>query len=275
VFFAAPCTRLERLVIPSDAESRCLLRDLRGVVFLEFLIAFIPVWSFSLCIFQLALIARANLIVKHSADAAARSAAVVLPDDPAEYGGEPEMSIGRNRLNGSDLVSALGGILSDLRSPSLGTVPTAFSGRALANVGRSRLNTIRLAAHVPLIPLAPLNVGTDPQPSLRKALGGARSLVSGLYYQPFAVAVTFPDATGAMVTGPEVKVRVTYAYQCTVPLARQVLCAPFGQLKSTSEWAQSFLSIAQRFVGGRFRELQHESTALIHSAPYTYKARSS
>ncbi|MBW2509373.1 MAG: hypothetical protein JRE81_12130, partial [Deltaproteobacteria bacterium] len=45
-----------------------LFREVRGAVFLDFLIAFVPLWTFALCAFQLALIARANLMVKHSAD---------------------------------------------------------------------------------------------------------------------------------------------------------------------------------------------------------------
>ena len=262
-------------MISFDASPRGLVGDLRGVVFLEFLVAFVPVWTFALCIFQLALITRANLMVKHSADAAARSAAVVLPDDPAEYGDEPQMSVGRNEVTTDALVTALGGISSAARSSSIRGLAAAFSGRALANVGRSRLNTIRLAAHVPLMPLAPLNVGNDTRPSLRKALGGPRSVATATYYQPFALAVTFPDATGDVVTGPEVTVRVTYAYQCSVPLARRILCSPFDQLASASDWKQAAFTIAQAFVGGRFRELQHESTALVHSALYQYEARGS
>jgi hypothetical protein len=184
------------------------------------------------------------------------------------------MSVGRNRIASDQIVTALDDISSALRSPSTRALGAALSGRALVNVGRSRLNTIRLAAHVPLMPLAPLNVGRDTRPSLRKALGGTRSLASSLYYQPFAVAVTFPDAGGGFVTGPEVTVRVTYAYQCSVPLARHILCTPFEQLESASDWEQAFLTIVQSLVGGRFRELQHESTALVHDAPYQYKARS-
>ena len=45
-----------------------LFADQRGVVFLEFLIAFVPMWTFFLCVVQLALITYANLMVKHSAD---------------------------------------------------------------------------------------------------------------------------------------------------------------------------------------------------------------
>lgn len=255
-------------------RRRCdLVRDHRGVAYLEFLIAFLPLWTFALCIFQLALIAQANLMVRHAADAAARAAAVVLPDDPAEYGDEPEMSVARSRLSNDALVGALDAVSSLVR----GTSPTgaALSGRVLANVGRSRLNTIRLAAHVPLMPLSPLNVGRDARPSLRKALGGTRSVVSAVYYQPFAVAVTFPGTSGDVVVGPEVTVRVTYAQQCNVPLARFILCVPFNQLESTSQWEQSFVAVAQGLVGGRFREIHHDSTALIHDAPYEYEERGS
>ncbi|MGD8825034.1 MAG: hypothetical protein PVI24_08655, partial [Myxococcales bacterium] len=69
--------------------SPALAEDCSGVVFTEFLVAFVPLWIFFLCLVQLAWVARADLIVKHAADSAARSAAVVLPDDPDEYGGEP------------------------------------------------------------------------------------------------------------------------------------------------------------------------------------------
>lgn len=252
-----------------------LMRDLRGVAYLEFLIAFVPIWTFALCIFQLALIVRANLMVRHSADAAARSAIVVLADDPSEYGGEPEMSVARNRISPGSLAGALGAISSLAKSPSATAIASAFARPSLANLGRSRLNAIRLAAHVPLMPLAPLNVGSDARTSLRKALGGPRSVVSAAYYQPFAVAVTFPGTTGDVVAGPEVTVRVTYAHQCSVPLARWILCVPFDQLESSSEWDQSFVAMAQALVGGRFRELRHDSTSLIHDAPYEYEARSS
>jgi len=59
---------------------RAFFADRRGVVFVEFLIAFVPMWTFFLCVVQLALIAHADLIVKHAADSAARSAVVVLPE---------------------------------------------------------------------------------------------------------------------------------------------------------------------------------------------------
>jgi Flp pilus assembly protein TadG len=255
----------------------CLLvEDRRGVVFLEFLIAFVPVWTFFLCVVQLAFITHANLMVKHAADSAARSAVVVLPDDPNEYGGEPKMSVRRNRVAVSDIGRALGRVGSALRnSPNSDAVVSAFSEQALANVGRSRLNTIRLAAHIPLMPLAPLNVGRDSQPSIGKAIGSEQKLASALYYQPFALAVTFPGLQDDVVTGSEITVRVTYAYQCTVPLARRLLCRAFGDLEAKEELEEAFFPLAQKFVGGRFRGLQHQTTLMIHDAPYEYRAQGS
>lgn len=258
------------------SSGRSLLFDESGVVFLELLIAFVPMWTFFLCVLQLAFIAQANLMVKHSADSAARSAVVVLPDDPSEYGGEPEMSVERNPVTASDLEKVLGRIGSAMRDrPSAEAVIRSFSDETLLNLGRSRLNTIRLAAHIPLMPLAPLNVGRDPQPSIGKAIGTERKLLSALYYQPFALAVTFPGLEEGVAAGPEITARVTYAYQCTVPLARRILCHGFADLDSKDELSEAFFPIAQGFVGGRFRGLQHETTLMLHDAPYVYRARGS
>ncbi len=256
-------------------NGEALLTDLRGTVFLEFLIVFVPLWTFFLSLVQLALISHANLVVKHAADAAARSAVVVLPDDPNEYGGEPKMSVERRRVAILDFSRALEGVSSALEDPSMRSVVGAFSERTFANLGRSRLNTIRLAAHIPLMPLAPVNVGHDSHPSIRKSIGGPRKLVSSLYYQPLAVAVTFPGVEGDRVTEPEITVRVTYAYQCAVPIARNLLCRGFGRLGSINDFDRAFFPLAQAFVGGRFKRLRHETTLLIHDAPYEYRPRGS
>lgn len=258
------------------SNSGSLFADKRGVVFLELLIAFVPMWTFFLCILQLAFIGHADLIVKHSADSAARSAAVVLPDDPNEYGGEAKMSVARNTVTSADLGLALGQIGSAAQVGASGVGLTrAFSSAALVNLGRSRLNTIRLAAHVPLMPLAPEHVGHDSQPSIARAIGTQRRLLNALYYQPFALAVTFPGLRGSVANEPEITVRVTYAFQCTVPLARRILCHSFADLDAREEIGGAFFPLAQSIVGGRFRGLQHETTLLIHDAPYEYRPRRS
>lgn len=251
---------------------RELVDDRRGAVFFEFLVAFLPLWILFLCIVQLALIARADLMVKNAADAAVRSAAVVLPDDPNEYAGEPEMSLARRSFAEGDLLSAMHRLSS---SDSPESALAALSGRTLANLGRSRLNTIRLAAYVPLAPLAPHGSGFDPRPSIRKAIGDARVLLGALHHQPFALAVTFPGLAGDVASEPEITVRVTYAYQCTVPVARTLLCRSFDELESRRDYDRALFPILSRISGGHFSELAHESTLLVQDAPYAYRPRGS
>jgi Flp pilus assembly protein TadG len=73
-----------------------LRRDSRGAVFVEFLIAFLPVYVFFLCVVQLGLLFVVRLIVEHAAVNGARALAVVAGDDPKTYGGfEKEL----NRVN--------------------------------------------------------------------------------------------------------------------------------------------------------------------------------
>lgn len=58
-----------------------------GAVFVETLIAYLPVMFFFMATWQLCELCAAHLIVVRSASAAARAAAVVLPDDPFYYEG--------------------------------------------------------------------------------------------------------------------------------------------------------------------------------------------
>jgi hypothetical protein len=70
-------------------EDPPLDRSRAGGVYVEFLIAFLPVFFFFLGLVQLAFVQVANLVVKHAATKAVRAAVVVLPDDPQYYGGVP------------------------------------------------------------------------------------------------------------------------------------------------------------------------------------------
>lgn len=62
-------------------------RATRGAVYVEFLIAFLPLFSFFMGLVQLGFVETANLVVKHAAVVGARAAVVVLPDDESEYDG--------------------------------------------------------------------------------------------------------------------------------------------------------------------------------------------
>ena len=71
--------------------------DTRGAVFVEFLIAFFPVYVFFLCLVQLSLLFTVKLVTEHAAVNAARAAAVVIGDDPIRYGNERMHQISARR----------------------------------------------------------------------------------------------------------------------------------------------------------------------------------
>jgi hypothetical protein len=70
------------------SEPRSLRANVRGAVFVEFLIAFIPVWVFFLCIVQVGLIFTVKLVTEHAALNGARALAVVGGDEDKRYPGE-------------------------------------------------------------------------------------------------------------------------------------------------------------------------------------------
>jgi hypothetical protein len=72
--------------IPTGTRpGRGALAACEGAIFVEFLIAFLPVYVFFLCLLQLGLLFTVKLLTEHAAVSAARAAAVVLADDPKHY----------------------------------------------------------------------------------------------------------------------------------------------------------------------------------------------
>lgn len=84
-----------------------LKRDQRGAVFVEHMIAYLPVMFFFLATWQLMELCAAHLILKRAASAAARAAVVVLPDDPAYYDGVPKDSFAGKRKEDIEMAAAM------------------------------------------------------------------------------------------------------------------------------------------------------------------------
>ena len=108
-------------------------RSRAGGVYVEFLIAFLPVFFFFLGLVQLAFVQVANLVVKHAATKAVRAAVVVLPDDPQYYGGVPVGSFSGQRQSDIERaaqipLAALG--LLEAAGAKV-TVDTAYSRNAM------------------------------------------------------------------------------------------------------------------------------------------------
>jgi hypothetical protein len=91
---------IEGIQDPESASSRRRhWRCERGAVFVEFLIVFLPVFTFFLCLLQLALLFTVRLVTEHAALTAARAAAVIIADEKTAYGNEPpnQLKVGGKR----------------------------------------------------------------------------------------------------------------------------------------------------------------------------------
>jgi hypothetical protein len=101
-----------------------LRNDTRGAVYVEFLIAFMPVFVFFLCLLQLALVFSAKLLVEHAATEGARAAAVVFGDEAGPYN-EPSPQVNasskeRRRAVRSAVLIALAPMILDDTVGSVG-----------------------------------------------------------------------------------------------------------------------------------------------------------
>ena len=117
-----------------DDSPKGLRADTRGAVYVEFLIAFMPVFVFFLCLLQLALLFSAKLIVEHAATTGARSAAVVFGDEPKPYKeASPQLNVmskeRRATVRGAVLI-ALAPLILDDSVASVGvTYPDGAGGK--------------------------------------------------------------------------------------------------------------------------------------------------
>ncbi|MFI5308872.1 MAG: TadE/TadG family type IV pilus assembly protein [Polyangiales bacterium] len=211
-----------------DTSTR--IADEHGVVMIEFVIAFVPIFVLFLGSVQLALLSVARLVAQHAAVAGARSASVVLDDDPRFYGA-PRGDISEAHTAEDDgfeqaVAERVGADTEGSKEPP--------------SLGGPRMAAIRRAVHMPLAAIAPepwlaakmvLPLG---RPSLEDVLGNMPSLrlLSALTaYLPITTAVTFPKEPGAkgsqhgdVETDGSVTVRVTHVVPCVVPVVGSLLC---------------------------------------------------
>jgi hypothetical protein len=89
------------------AASHSFGHHTRGAVYVEFLVAFMPLLVAFECLLQLVELHIASLVTAHAAQCASRAAAVVLPDDPAHYQGVPVGALEGRRLQDVEHAAAL------------------------------------------------------------------------------------------------------------------------------------------------------------------------
>lgn len=226
----------------------------RGVVYVEFLLAFLPVFTLFLAICQLALIATGGAVVRHATYTAVRSAIVVLEDTPSAYdsGSDGHDGAARGDISHGAPLAASGvgallrafGLQASSLSPGEGSAVEPSSESAVPQQG-ARMGPIRTAAYMPLLVLAPKSgpIGTRPA-SLAKSLTSelVSELDSALAYTESATVVTLHTRSGTetLATDPispnaSVTVRVSYLYECSIPLVRTFICRTLKALTETDD----------------------------------------
>jgi hypothetical protein len=256
---------------PACTRKESLRHGTRGIVYLEFIIVFIPVYIMFLGIVQMTFAFVARLVVQHAAVCAARAAVVILPDDPEVYANAP-VNVLNGGGNGGRAASS--GLDTAVRTIS-GTVAPGLGGGGGARYARrnNRMVAIHDAASIPLLSIAPTLeslqtglVNTLSRNSLNRAPQGS-------VYNRVAMAITFytrPNSE-AMVdryAAPftPVTVRVTYLLHCGVPIVRSFMCQTPGDLQGPG--ANELSEAPQGGIGGyaamlgapRFRMIRAEAT---------------
>jgi hypothetical protein len=207
-----------------------LVHDQKGAAYVEFLLAFIPLFIMFLGMVQMALMYAGDLVVQHAASRACRAAVVVLPDDPQYYDGQERYSVAETGMASTE--DGLSAILAIFGGGSGG------GGGGVGATGGPRMGAIRTAASVPMMAISPSMDQLMDSDSVRTALGTPEGrAASSLLYNNAALAVTFPEAPGGdsyrttFDEGDQVTTRVTYLFHCGVPLANRLMCESYPTLR--------------------------------------------
>jgi hypothetical protein len=140
---------------PSRAAA---LRDTRGAVYVEFLIAFLPFFVLFLCLWQVSILYYAKLLVDHAAFSAARAGAVVIAESSDRVGDTDASTV--NKLtdtragmikNAVDLALApiivdgtIGSIDIAYPQPDKPGGPDAMSDKSYPAMGESTISMTRV-----------------------------------------------------------------------------------------------------------------------------------
>jgi hypothetical protein len=207
-------------------------RSRRGAVYVEVIVAIIPVMTFFFGLLQLAMIFSAHLVVRHAAERAARSAVVVLDDEPKLYADTARGAVTYHDPNGNSGSGTLK-YLQDLGDMLGIKMPTNEISGLLNSDAGPRLSAIQQAAYMPLSVLAPspdtlfklFGMGSG---GLSEVGNGGRFLMGFLLYDRAATMVTLRNPDGLVATSiPSdglVTVRVTYLYFCAIPIVNYFMC---------------------------------------------------
>jgi Flp pilus assembly protein TadG len=257
--------------------------DDRGVVYVEFLIAFFPLFLLFLALCQLALIGSAEAIVRHAAYAAIRSAIVTLEDDPERFDGADRGSLSQGRLTAVKdiyaVASKLGIAITIDRATWVLLTNNALYDQSVYQYG-ARMVPIRTAALLPLLPIAPsqstLSSGTE---SIGRSLVAPtdQQLGFAVTYTKTATEVTLHDSaeSEALALDPigskaMVTARVSYLFHCTIPVVRAVMCSTLNSIATQGQIPMALANKTEQLASSdaRFKLLRASASLPNQGAGY-------
>ena len=273
-----------------DRGTRAARGHSRGVVYVEFLIAFIPLFLLFLGTCQLVLLTSARLIVSHAAATAVRSAIVVLEDTADDYGGAPRGNLSKGKSTSFDWSGLLGRLgMQSAGANSYSNSSSKDTSKAVVQHG-ARMTAIRLAATTPLLTLAPRMDSMGSTDTLEKNLvsDSATQLAFAYGYTEAAAAVVVKssESNDALAYDPidskgSVTVEVTYLYYCGVPVVRGLICRSLSYLLDShadsddakkaerlSQFANPRVLTALGSSSGRYTILTGQATLTNQGANY-------
>ena len=254
----------------------------RGVVYVEFLIAFIPLFLLFLALCQLALVGAAEAVVRHAAYAAVRTAIVVLDDDPKKFdrADRGSLSQGRaSRMRGLEDVASKLGIERVSLPNATQHVDASVVDRFISQHG-ARMVPIQTAAYLPLLSIAPHErTVLEPSDSIEGALVASdnHQLGFAVQYTKVASIVTLHDDEDdvALAIDPiqrtaPVTARVSYLFHCTIPVVRAIMCRSLASISSGRFIAMALAYKTQSMVraDARFKVLSAAATLPNQGASY-------
>jgi len=190
-------------------SRRSLLDDQGGVAYVEFLLAFVPLFMFFVGMIQMATLYGASLLVEHAADRAARAAATMIDDDPRYYRGDARGNVGGESLDPGALWELY--TRRALRPVNVGEIPL------------SRVASITAAGALPLLILVP------------HGSSASSTTIAVDVLQRLEVTLHDPDAwdtersMSIVVDSEEIMVRVRFRYPCAIPVGGRLVCGPSAE----------------------------------------------
>ena len=206
----------------------------RGSASLSLVIVTVPFLAASFMTIHFLLIARADLVVKHAAARAVRTAVVVLDDREDRYGGEPRGAATGGRARA---------ILEEARAPLLALAPSdgAFEGKSLGAL--------------------------LPDDEQRRALAAEWNEAAVAVSFPRGEGAA--GYLGGFGANDDVTVRVTYLYPCALPLI-DVGCRDLDELDLAPEEMPDVELLRRRFPDVKVWVFREEATLPNQGAAYEY-----